>query len=62
MIAMNREPLTVGVLGFNERSRSMFELYFSGECHNRYLLVRLEAAQVTIADLDAVDGRKMLDE
>lgn len=62
MIAMHGEPLNVGMLGFNERSRSMFELYFSGACRNRYVLVGLEAAQVTIADLDAVDGRKLLDE
>ncbi len=62
MSTYKSQILSVGVVGINERTLNMLELYFSRQCRGRYVLTGLNSAQVTIVDLDAVGGRKMLEE
>ncbi|MEJ1380592.1 MAG: hypothetical protein RPT95_06430 [Candidatus Sedimenticola sp. (ex Thyasira tokunagai)] len=62
MTPHKHQTLNVGVVGINERTLKMLELYFSRQCRGRYALSGDHQAQVMVADLDTVGGKKKLDQ
>jgi len=53
------EPLKVGVLGMDERSRNLLRLFFNGPCKGLCELVDHKGADVTLIDLDAYGGSNL---
>ena len=53
------DPLHVGVLGVDERSRNLLRLFFDGPCKGACELVDHDRADVTLIDLDAYGGGKL---